>query len=179
MIQTYAEARAAALAHMSPWQGPGATPYAAPDGLEDGTDYLVPVGTEEDLSAGDAGPHQVDDMVLLVSKVTGEVRPASVLSEQEKFNRMRPVRENPGPGSALAEHPRDFRIRRAVSPAVACIAHGCWAPTLSLRCGSGALLSWLLHSSADRQQCCPPFTQPRHQPKPTAIARKTTHAASM
>ena len=77
---------------MSPWQGPGTTPYAAPDGLEDGTDYLVPVGTEEDMSAEDAGPHPVDDMVLLVSKVTGEVRPASVLSEQEGLNRMRPVR---------------------------------------------------------------------------------------
>ena len=95
MIQTYAEARAAALAHMSPWRGPEATPYAAPDGLEDGTDYLVPVGTEEDPPGGDADSLQADDMVLLVSKVTGEVRPASVLSEQAKINRMRPIHENP------------------------------------------------------------------------------------
>ena len=94
-IQTYAEARAAALAHMSPWRGPETTPYAAPDGLEDGTDYLVPVGTEEDMSGEDAGSPQLDDMGLLVSKVTGEVQPASVLSERAKINRMRPVHENP------------------------------------------------------------------------------------
>ena len=81
---------------MSPWRGPETTPYAAPDGLEDGTDYLVPVGTEEDLPGDEAGSPQVDDMGLLVSKVTGEVQPASsVLPERAKINRMRPVHENP------------------------------------------------------------------------------------
>ena len=80
------------MAYMAPWQGPGATPYAAPEGLEDETDYFVPVGTEEDEPTGEATSHLKDDRVLVVSKVTGEVRPASVGSERVNVTLMRPVR---------------------------------------------------------------------------------------
>lgn len=92
MALTYADARAAALAYVTERWGDGeGTPYAGADGLEDMSAYLVPYGAKEYLVDGDLGYRITNNVVLLVDKDTGEVRPRIASEVLARIDAMREV----------------------------------------------------------------------------------------
>ncbi len=89
---TWADAREVVRrALTAEWTAHHGTLYVAEDGREDATHYLVVAGARESLVDGDGDYDLMDQPALLVSKATGRLEPAPVISSLDKLDAMTPV----------------------------------------------------------------------------------------